>query len=134
MDQLIELLNSPLTVWIVVYLLAIVFISRLFHIAKEGERFAKVILGRFVGYFGPGLVISMSSPIIKLHRLRVGQVGRLLNSELAEFQGLQIPVKNVDGIRGGSAVRIDDFDGDGPKLVVSESQPKTMCPKCHHQF
>ena len=133
MDGLLELLNNRLAFWAALFLVLIFFLSRSIHIAQEGERFAKFLLGRFVGYFGPGLVFSSSS-LFKLCRLRVGLVGRLVSPDLAEFEGLQIPVKNVDGIRIGSPVRIEGFSEDGPMLVPSESQPKTVCPNCHHQF
>ena len=114
-------------------IVVIVILYNSIRIAGESERFAVFVLGRFQAYKGPGLVL-ITPYTQKVHRLRVGDVGVLTSSEFARFGTVDIPVRNVETLRQGQAVRIDGFDGVEPRLVASSVPAKTMCPNCGHSF
>ena len=91
-------------------IVVIVILYNSIRIAGESERFAVFAVGRFQAYKGPGLVL-ITPYTQKVHRLRVGDVGVLTSSEFARFGTVDIPVRNVETLRQGQAVRIDCFDG-----------------------
>lgn len=124
---------SDMLVALVLALLVIVALTSSLKIAGESERFAVFILGRFQAFKGPGLIL-IAPYTQKVHRLRVGDVGLLKSSEFACFGDIDIPIRNVDSLRQGQAVRIDRFDGVEPRIVASSIPPKTLCPNCGHQF
>jgi regulator of protease activity HflC (stomatin/prohibitin superfamily) len=77
------------------------------QILRDDERLAVTRLGRYQGLRGPGLVWYF--PIMdKVVRLRVGDIGDLITSELARFGEVTIPVA-VDRITGSRA-QIAGFD------------------------
>lgn len=108
-----------------------VFISSI-AIAQENERFVVFMLGRFVRFAGPGLVLK--SFTTRLVRLKVGDIGTLTSHEFARFGDADIPVSHVDAFAVGEPVRIDGFDKAEPRLVRSALRPKTRCPECGHEF
>ena len=112
---------------------AIVVLMQSLKIANENERFAVFLLGRFHSYKGPGLVL-ITPYTQRVHRLKVGDVGVLTNSEFARFGSVDIPISNTGSLRQGQAVRIDGFDGVDPRLVASSVPAKTTCPNCGHNF
>ena len=128
LDQIPESLIA-----LTVTILVIVILLRSIRIAEESERFAVFVLGRFQAFKGPGLV-QIVPYTQQAHRLRVGDIGVLTSSEFARFGEINIPVRNVEHLRQGQAVRIDGFDGVEPRLVASSVSATTICPSCGHSF
>ena len=127
-----EILTSSNTIFWFVMILLIVIAASSIGIAKENERFAVFMLGRFVRYQGPGLVLK--TPTIRLIRLKVGDIGTLISHEFARFGDNDVPVTDVESFDIGDPVRIDGFDLTKPRLVKSSLRPKTRCPSCGHEF
>ncbi len=117
---------------VLILVLAVILLNSV-KIAREDERFAVFVLGRFAGFKGPGLILR-PSPVATAHRLKVGDVGVLTSREFARFGDADVPVKNTDSLEVGRPVRIDAFLDDGPRLVASAVRPSAVCPKCGHQF
>lgn len=103
------------------------------RIAGESERFAVFTLGRFKAFKGPGLVVVIPS-VERVHRLKIGDIGVLTSSEFARFSEVDIPVTDVGSLRQGQTIRIDGFDGGGPRVVASSVPAKSICPNCGHNF
>ena len=103
MSDISELLNNLLTSWGVVMAFVVLVLYQSIHIAHESERFAKFLLGRFVKYEGPGLVLTTSP--MRLVRLRIGDVGILTSREFANFGGADVPIKNAESLSVGASVR-----------------------------
>ena len=127
-----EFLTSSNAVFLIVMIVAIFVLYSSIAIAQENERFAVFMLGRFVHYKGPGLVLKSGTQ--RLVRLKVGDIGTLTSREFARFGEDDIPITNVDTMDVGDPVRIDGFDGTEPRLVKSSLRPKTLCPNCGHEF
>ncbi len=117
--------------WIFVALATVVLYSSI-RIAQENERFAVFMMGRFAGYKGPGLVFKSSAT--RLVRLKVGDIGTVTGHEFAKFGDDDIPIKNLSSFEVGDPVRIDRFDGTEPRVEKTSIAPKTLCPKCGHEF
>ena len=113
-------------------LLVTIVLAKSIKVAHESERFAIFLMGRFVGYKGPGLVIKTHN--MRAIRLKVGDIGTLISHEFAKFDDTDIPVSRVNLLQVGDPVRIDGFDDDGPRLVKSSVPPKTRCPNCGQEF
>lgn len=101
-------------------------------IAQENERFAVFMLGRFVRFAGPGLI--MKTVAMRLVRLKVGDIGTVTSHEFVKFGEVDIPFGNLGSFAVGDPVKIDGFDGTDPRLVESALRPKTRCPQCGHEF
>lgn len=124
---------TPANVTILVLLLIAVFVFySSIAIAQENERFAVFMMGRFVRFAGPGLVLKSFNT--RLERIKVGDIGTLTSHEFARFGDTDIPVSNVETVAVGDPVRIDGFDGTEPRLVKSAVRPKARCPECGHEF
>jgi len=123
--------NSFLTFSLIAAILIVVLYSSI-KIAQEDERFATFMLGRFAGYKGPGLVINATP--MKVHRLKVGDLGVLTSPEFAEFGKVSVPVRNTGKLNVGDSVRITGFEENWPLLVSSSVRPTQHCAQCGHQF
>lgn len=78
------------------------------RVAKEHERFAVFVLGRFFALKGPGLVISL--PLIqKSVRLAIGEKGKFKGDGIAEFRGHGLPVTIDTSVGLNTPVRIRSF-------------------------
>ncbi len=113
-------------------LIAAVVVFGSIAIAQENERFAVFMLGRFVRFAGPGLVLK--SFATRLLRLKVGDIGTVSSHEFVKFGDVDIPISNIESFAVGDPVRVDGFDGTEPRLVKSALRPKTRCPECGHEF
>ena len=118
---------------LLVLVVAIIFFAASLKIAGESERFAIFMLGRFVSIQGPGLVLIVPFTQ-RAHRLKIGDVGVLVNAEFARFDDVEIPVRDTGSFRQGQAVAIDGFDGVEIRLKASSARAKTTCPSCGHTF
>jgi hypothetical protein len=118
---------------LILMIVVTVVLYKSIRIARESERFAVFVLGRFQAYKGPGLVMIVPNTQ-QVYRLRIGDIGVLTGSEFARFGEVDIPVRNVGSLKQGQAVRIDGFDGVEPRIVASAVPAKTICPNCGHNF
>lgn len=100
-------------------------------IAQENERFAVFVIGRFVAYEDPGLVLKVGPQRLLL--LKVGDIGTLTSHEFAKFGEVDIPIRDAELSEVGAPVSIDGFDDTEPRLVESSRRPKTRCPDCGHE-
>lgn len=114
-------------------LIVVVILAISIKIAGESERFAVFMLGRFQAFKGPGLVL-IAPYTQKVHRLRIGDIGRLTSPEFARFADIDVPIANTGTLKVGEPVRIDGFDGVEPRIVASATPPQAICPNCGHQF
>jgi len=88
----------------------IVLVSQSLKIAGESERFAVFVLGRFLDFRGPGLilVIPFTQRIV---RLKIGDIGRVKGPDFVTIGEVDIPIDGLTSFRVGQSVRIDRFDG-----------------------
>jgi hypothetical protein len=81
------------------------------RVLRDDERLALFTLGRYQGLKGPGIVMVL--PIVSMGvRLRLGDVGNLVSSDLALFGHTAIPIAGYD--LSGSQVKIVAFDYSEP--------------------
>ena len=114
-------------------LVLIVILYQSIKIAKENERFAVFVLGRFLDFKGPGLIL-VAPYTHRVIRLKVGDVGRVKGPGFVTFGEEDVPVGGLSSFRVGQSVRIDRFDESGPVLSASSVAPTSICPNCGHQF
>ena len=87
-------------------IVVVVFLS--IRVAKEHERFAVFILGRFFALKGPGLIIR--APFVQESiRLALGDKGRFKGDGIAEFQGYGLPVTTDTAVGVNTPVTIRSF-------------------------
>lgn len=124
---------SASELWIpIVILLLMVLAYQSFKIASENERFAVFLLGRFYKFAGPGLVFRTN--LMKLVRLRVGDVGVVTGPEFVRFGESDVPIPQASEFRLGDSVRILSFRDAGPFLTRSDQSSTRSCPNCGHEF
>ena len=111
--------------------IAVVYLAFAFRIARENERFAVFILGRFAGFKGPGLVLKMPGGSSKFARVALGAEGEIQSNELASFKGSVMPYKASTPVRAGSKVRVTGFDKTA--VQVEAVQQYVVCEKCGHK-
>lgn len=102
----------------------------LFRIAREDERFAVIVLGRFQKLVGPGLLIKPPGTAPHWERLRLGQFGQYTGDGIARFGDLSVPVKYES--RPATGVRIERFEGNDIWVAPSKAIG-VRCEKCGHQ-
>ena len=79
------------------------------RVAKEHERFAIFMLGRFFTLKGPGLIICM--PFMqKAVRLAIGDKNKYKGDEIAEYLGYGLPVKTDSTLGINTPIRIKSFN------------------------
>lgn len=93
-----------------VLLAFMLFIAMSIRVAKEHERLAVFMLGRYFQLKGPGLVVCIPG-VQKAVRLAVGDEGRFKSDEIAEFQGYGLPVVLSGEAGVNTPVRIRSFSG-----------------------
>ena len=118
---------------IIVLIVVIYLAYTSLRIAGENERFAKFVLGRFEGFVGPGLIFVPPS-IVKLIRVKLGDVGTVTSSQFVRFGDTEVPVSAASSFNPGDAVRVDGFGVEGPVLSQSNVRATQICPKCGHSF
>ncbi len=129
---MIESLAPADIVVLALVLIAAVVVYSSIAIAQENERFAVFMMGRFIRFAGPGLVLS--SFMTRLVRLKVGDIGSVSSPEFVKFGDVEVPISGIESFAVGDSVRIDGFTGTGPRLVRSALRPKIRCPECGHEF
>ncbi len=87
------------------------------QVLRDDERLALFRHGEYQGLKGPGVVVYLPFFGVRV-RLRVGDMGSLMTSELARFGDAVVPVVG-EGL-SGSRVRIVGFDD-------SHSPPRPRC-------
>lgn len=116
---------------LIVIVIVAVYLAMGFRIAKENERFAVFILGRFAGFKGPGLVLKMPGGPSKFARIALGSEGEIQSNELALFEGHAMPYKASTSVKAGSKVRITGFEK--AAVQVEALQQFVVCEKCGHK-
>lgn len=125
-------MSTSIFIYLLTSIALIVFIASSLKIAHENERFAEFLLGRFVGFKGPGLLFRLLSS--KMYKLRIGDTGIVRSQEFVTFDGVDIPISSASTFSVGEAVRIEGFADNDPVLVATSSRPQQHCPKCGHAF
>ena len=118
---------------LILVVVALILASGFLRIAAENERFAKFVLGRFDGFVGPGLVLAPLH-IVKLIRVKIGDVGTVRSSQFVQFGETHVPMDAASSFNVGDAVRVDGFGPEGPLLSQSNVRATQNCPKCGHSF
>ncbi len=116
---------------LIVIVIAVVYLAMSIRVAKENERFAVFLLGRFAGFKGPGLVLKMPGGSSKFARIALGSQGEIQSNELALFEGNAMPYKAVTSVRAGAKVRVTGFEK--AAVQVESLQQFVVCEKCGHK-
>ena len=111
--------------------IVVLYLAMSFRIARENERFAVFVLGRFSGLKGPGLVLKMPGGTAKFARITLGAEGEIQSNELASFGGSAMPYKASASVRAGSKVRVTGFEK--AAVQVEALQQFVVCEKCGHK-
>ena len=120
--------------YIVLVVVALTFLSG-FKIAKEHERFAVFIMGRFFKLKGPGLVLRIPGQSSEFVRIAIGNRGELVGDGFAKFDDKTIPVKLAGIVPIGTPVQIRSFS-ESEILVYPDTSrgKKVVCEKCGHEM
>ena len=103
-------------------------------IVPEQERFVVYLLGRFVGFKGPGLVVKMPSPSKEWKRIRSGERGVLINDSAARFSAGDLPI-HLDGKPTvGAYVKVTGFEEKRVLAAIDPDQTRVVvCEQCGHE-
>lgn len=118
---------------VVLLIVALIALS-LIRLVPENERYARLILGRFTGFKGPGLVLKLRGSGTEWKRVRLGERGTVLSSDVGRFPGGDLPIV-VDGYpKVGAFVRVTGFQEKHIMVAVDPDQSRVVvCSKCGHQ-
>lgn len=116
---------------LIVIIIVAVYLAMSFRVAKENERFAIFIFGRFAGLKGPGLVLKIPGTSSKFARIALSTEGEIQSNELALFEGNPMPYKVSTSVRIGSKVRVTGFEK--AAVQVEAIQQFVVCEKCGHK-
>ena len=119
--------------WLIAIAVLIALMLLSVRVAKEHERFAVFIAGRYAGLRGPGLLFHRPGSLSEWHRVAIGDTGESLGSQLGKFGQVQVPVSARADIAPGSSIRIDAFEC-GLAVVVPNPLARRMfeCERCGH--
>lgn len=120
--------------YIALIVVALIFLSS-FRIAKEHERFAVFIMGRFLKLKGPGLILKIPGQSSEFVRIAIGNRGELVGDGFAKFNNKTIPVKLAGTVPIGTTVQIRSFS-ESEILVYPDTsrRKKVVCEKCGHEM
>ncbi len=90
---------------------------------REDERLVIFRLSRFIGFRGPGIVLTLLF-MDKSQKIRIGDTGIMSTPDLAEIRGLKIPVHAASPLYPMDRVDIDNF-------VNTDIDTKVMVKKSH---
>ncbi len=99
-----------MTLELVVAFCVVIAILLVVRIVPDRSRFAVLVHGKFHALKGPGLVVRPPWASATWVRLSLGDQGTLMSNDLADFGGVQIPVKVNPGESASSIIRIAGFD------------------------
>ena len=99
---------SQLAPYILLLVLVLV-ISTGIRIVKEHERFVVIILGRYAGLKGPGLLVKWPSSASKWYRVALRDEGVYLGDSLVKVQDAVFPVEGADTYEINAKVYIVSF-------------------------
>ena len=116
---------------LIVLIVAFIIVALSIRIANEHERFAVFMLGRFVGFKGPGLVIKIPGAGSDFHRIALGAVGEIQSNELVSISSRAVPFVSVGSMRSGLKVRVSGFEP--TRVKVEPLQTHLVCEKCGHK-
>jgi hypothetical protein len=119
---------------IAIIALFVLYLIPSIKIAKEHERFAVNVMGRFLRIRGPGLVLRLPGSAAEWTRLAIGDDGQYLGDGIAKFGNVSVPVEHGNA-REGNRVRITSFLED--KVWVSDEGPGSKvvtCENCGHKM
>ncbi len=87
------------------------------RIIREDERLAIYRLSRFIGFRGPGIVLTLLV-LDRSRKIRIGDTGIMATPEMAEFNGVKIPVQGVSTLYPTDPIVIDAFVNTGVNTTV----------------
>jgi len=93
-----------------IYLLsiAILYLLASLRIASDRERIAIYRLSKFIGFRGPGIIITLLL-IDRCTKIKIGDTGFMITSDIAEIKGVLLPVQTNEKLYVTDAVLIDKF-------------------------
>ena len=119
--------------WIVFSLLIFLRLISSVRIVGEYERLAVFFHGNFQQFKGPGPVISL--PVHqKSYRVPIGMQGVLMADDVGRFDGVDLPVRQNEGLSLGAKIQITGFDEHAADVQAAASLSMRRCPECGHEF
>lgn len=108
-----------------IYLLsvAILYLLASIRIASDRERIAIYRMSKFIGFRGPGIIITLLL-IDRCTKIRVGDPGFMITPDIAEIKRVLLPVQTIEKLYVTDAVVIDNF-------INSERGIKAIARKQH---
>ena len=104
-----------------IYLLsiAIVYLLASLRIASDRERIAIYRLSKFVGFRGPGIIITLLL-FDRCTKIKIGDTGFMITSDIAKIKSVLLPVQTNEKLYVTDAVVIDNFinAGGGIKAIA----------------
>ncbi len=99
----------------------VIWILASLRIIREGERLVIYRLSKFFGFRGPGIALTLLF-MDKTQKIRIGDTGIMSTSDVAEINGVKIPVHPVSTLYPTDPVVIDAF-------VLTDRDTKVMAKK-----
>ena len=107
-----------------IYLLsiAILYLLASLRIASNRERIAIYRLSKFIGFRGPGIILTFLL-IDRCTKIKIGDTGFMTTSDIAEIKGVLLPVQTSEILYVTDAVVIDNFiNAEGGIKAIARKQ------------
>ena len=109
-----------------------IFVAASVRIAKENERFAVFVLGRFLSIEGPGLLIYPPLGTKKLVRVALGAECEVQSSELLKIGDYALPYVSRTKAMAGTKVKVVGFTKSAVEIEPLREH-YVICEKCGHK-
>ena len=119
---------------IILYVFLFFLIFRTVKITHDNQRFVTSNYGKFKRIAGPGIVILLPFIDEQCLRLTVGDSGKLLSEDSAEFSSVSFPVTVNGQVLPGESVIVLKFENQNVIVGPNPKKARTYkCSKCGHE-
>jgi hypothetical protein len=108
-----------------IYLLAmaVIFFLASVRVVSDRERMAIFRQSKFIGFRGPGIVITVLM-VDRCKKIGIGDTGFMTASDMAEINGVIIPVQTNQSLYATEKITIDGFVDDGGSIKALARKTK----------
>ncbi len=99
-------------------IICVIWILASVRIIREGVRLVIYRLSKFFGFRGPGIVLTLLV-LDKSRKIRIGETGIMTTGDMAEIDGIKIPVQGISTLYPTDPVIIDAFVNTGINTTVT---------------
>ena len=119
---------------VIAFLTILIFaVSMMIRIVDENSRIAQYKLGRYIGLFGPGLIL-VPLHFCKAVTITVNDRGILNTDGTCRLGTFDYPAIPEGRISAGDYIKVTGFEDQSIRVALDSDQSRTViCEKCGHE-